>query len=79
MESFIYYLSKTDAPREFLDKIENTLTAEEAMNLCIEEGYGQVIRNMEIGAEERVRKYLKDESLDIEVIIYSMERGRYTC
>lgn len=79
MESFVYYLSKTDASREFIEKIESTLTAEEAMNLCIDAGYGQVIRDMEIGAEKRVKTYLKDESLDIEVIIYSMERGRYIC
>lgn len=79
MESFVYYLSKTDAPKEFIEKIEKTLTAEEAMNLCIDKGYGRVIRNMEIGAEKRIKRYLKDESLDIEVLIYSMERGRYIC
>lgn len=79
MESFVYYLSKLNAPKEFIEKIEETLTAEEAMNICIDEGYGRVIKDMEIGAEKRVKRYLKDESLDIEVIIYSMERGRYTC
>ena len=30
---------------------------------------------MERGAEERVKKYLKDEDYPVKVIIYSMERG----
>lgn len=79
MESFIYYLALMGAPKELLHKIKDTLTAEEALEICIENGYGDIIRHMEKGAEERIKKYLKDENFNIRVIIYSMNRGVYKC
>ena len=75
MEAFVYYLSLKGAPKGLLEKINNCLTAEEALNLCIESGYGCVVKDMERGAEERNRRYLKDENYPVKVIIYSMERG----
>lgn len=75
MEAFIYYLALMGAPRELLDKVNNAITAEEGLNICIKAGYGEVIKNMERGAEEKIRKYLKDENYPVKVIIYSMERG----
>ncbi len=75
MEAFIYYLALNGAPRELLDKVNNAITAEEGLNICIEAGYGQIVKSMERGAEEKIRKYLKDESYPVKVIIYSMERG----
>jgi len=79
MESFVYYLSLMEAPIELLKRIDSTLTAEEVLNICIEAGYGQVLRAMEKGAEDRIRKYLKDENYKVRVIIYSMERGVEIC
>ncbi len=79
MEAFVYYLSLMNAPIELLKKINNTLTAEEGFNICVEEGYGEVMREMEKGAEERIRKYLKDENYNVRVIIYTMERGVDIC
>lgn len=75
MEAFIYYLALKGAPRELLDKVNNAITAEEGLNICIEAGYSEIVKNMERGAEEKIRKYLKDENYPVNVIIYSMERG----
>lgn len=77
MEAFIYYLALHRAPIELLERVGQALTAEEGLNICINEGYGQIVKDMERGAEERIRKYLKDESYPVKVIIYSMERGVY--
>lgn len=79
MEAFIYYLALMGARKDLLEKVNNAITAEEGLNICIEEGYGQVLRNMEKGSQERVRKYLKDNDYPIKVIIYSMERGVDIC
>ena len=79
MEAFIYYLSLMGAPMNLLEKVNNAITAEEGLNICIEEGYGQVLKQMEKGAEDRIRRYLKDDGYSIKVIIYSMERGVEIC
>lgn len=73
MEAFIYYLAFMGAPLDLLRTIDNTLTAEEAINICIQEGYGEIVKEMEKGGEKRIRKYLKDEDYQVKVIIYSME------
>ena len=79
MEAFIYYLSFMGAPIELLEKVNNCITAEEGINVCIEAGYGEVVKHMEKGAEMRIKKYLKDEDYKVKVIIYSMERGVEFC
>lgn len=79
MEAFIYYLAFMGAPMGLLNRIDNTLTAEEAINICIEEGYGEIVKLMEKGAEERIRKYLKDENYKVKVIIYSIDKGVDIC
>ena len=75
MEAFIYYLALRKAPISVIERVNNAITAEEGLNICIEEGYKEIIRDMEIGAENRIRKYLKDENYKVKVIMYSMERG----
>lgn len=75
MEAFVYYLFMIDAPRDFILKISELNTAEEAMNLCIENGYSDAILKMQEGAAIRIKRYLKDDELNINVFIYSMERG----
>lgn len=79
MEAFIYYLALMDAPLEFIQRIGLCLTAEEALNICIDEGYGEIVSLMEKGAEDRIKRYIKDEEIDIGVRIYSMERGVDLC
>ena len=75
MEAFIYYLALKGAPMKLLERINLALTAEEALNICIESGFEEIVKDMEKGAEMRIRKYLKDENYPVKVIIYSMERG----
>lgn len=75
MEAFVYYLALRNAPISIIERVNNAITAEEGLNICIEEGYGEVVRDMEIGAENRIRRYLKDENYKVKVIMYSMERG----
>ena len=79
MESFVYYLALMGAPIELLERINDCLTAETALDICIEAGYGKVLRHMEKGAEARIKKYLKDDDYNVKVIIYSMERGVDIC
>lgn len=79
MEAFIYYLSFMGASIDLFHRIDETLTAEEAINICIQEGYGEIVKIMERGAEKRIRKYLKDEDYKVKVIIYSMEKGVDIC
>lgn len=79
MEAFVYYLALMGAPLELLNRVNDAVTAEEGLNICIDSGYGDVVRHMERGAEDRIRKYLKDEDYKVKVIIYSMERGVDIC
>ena len=79
MEAFVYYLALMEAPIELINKVNEAITAEEGLNICIENGFANVVKKMEEGAEERVRKYLKDEDFQVEVIIYSMEKGVKIC
>lgn len=79
MEAFVYYLALMGAPKKVLERVNKAITAEEGLNICIEEGYGNIVRLMEKGAEERVKRYLKDEEYKVKVIIYSMERGVEIC
>lgn len=79
MEAFVYYLAFMGAPMEFIQEVNNCLTAEEALNICIDKGYGKLVELMEKGAEARIKRYIKDEDFDIEVRIYSMERGVDLC
>ena len=77
LEAFIYYLALRNSPRSILDKVSSALTAEEALNICIDEGFEEIVYDMEKGSEERIKKYLKDENYPVKVIIYSMERGAF--
>lgn len=79
LEAFVYYLALMGGPLGLLEEVNESLTAEQALNICINRGYGDVVKAMEAGAEKRIRRYLKDESYDVEVIIYSMERGTDIC
>lgn len=79
MEAFVYYLALMGASMEFINKINSCLTAEEALNICCNEGFGEIVDLMEKGAENRIKKHLKDENINIHVKIYSMDRGINLC
>lgn len=75
MESFVYYMAKAGLDLDLIDRIDGCLTAEEAANYLIDIGYGEIIHSMEMGAENRVLKYLKDDDTQVKVVMYTMERG----
>lgn len=75
MEAFVYYLALRGAPKSLLEKVNNAITAEEGLDICIDAGFGDIVKDMEKGAELRIKKYLKDENYKVKVIMYSMERG----
>lgn len=79
IEAFIYYLALRCAPIDIIEKVKAAMTAEEALNICIDNGYDEIVYDMERGCEEKIKVYLKDEHYPVKVIIYSMERGAFTC
>ncbi len=75
IEAFIYYLALMNAPIKLINKVNKALTAEEALEICINENYSNIVKTIARGCENRIRKYLKDENYTVNVIIYSMKRG----
>lgn len=75
IEAFVYYLALAGAPREFLEKINNCKTSEEAVKLVMENGYEEVFTAMVKGCGDRIRSYLKQSALEVKVIMYSMDYG----
>ncbi|MGO1468690.1 MAG: cobalt-precorrin-5B (C(1))-methyltransferase CbiD [Tissierella sp.] len=75
LEAFVYYLALMGAPIDFIERINKLLTAEEALNVCIDNGYEKIKSEMEKGAEMRVKRYMKEEDFKISVLTYSMEKG----
>jgi len=75
IEAFVYYMALEGAPWKIISKIAQCKTSEEALAVIFEEGYQDVIGKMARGCEERIRDYVKDKYFDIQVILYSMDRG----
>ncbi len=75
IEAFIYYLALAGAPAEFLRQANQNVTSEEVLQLILDNGYGQILQEMRQGCITRIKKYVKDEKFDINVLLYSMEHG----
>ena len=75
IEAFIYYLALRGAPLRLLESIDSCKTSEEAVKLIMEADYEEIFEAMTKGCEDRIRRYLKDSSLNIKVIMYSMDYG----
>jgi cobalt-precorrin-5B (C1)-methyltransferase len=75
IEAFIYYLALKGAPIELLSKVDSCLTSEEAVKLLFESGYDGILDDMVKGCKSRIKRYLKNDSLNIKVIAYSMDYG----
>ena len=75
MEAFVYYLALHGSSSDILTRVNGLLTAEECFNYLIENGMQCIVFDMERGAEARIKKYLKDETVCIRVLIYSMKHG----
>lgn len=74
-ESFIYYLALEGASLELINAINKSQSAEQIVEILIENGQEDVFTSMKKGIEERIKAYLKDTDLDVSAYIYSMERG----
>lgn len=75
IEAFIYYLAIAGAEYEIIEKVQKALTAEEALKMIMEDGYKSIIKDMKSGCIKNIRKYVKDESFNIDLIMYSMNFG----
>lgn len=74
MEAFVYYLALREAPLALLKKVMTALTAEEAAEMVIANGYEKIFSDMEKGVCSRVKTYLKADDVQIKCHIYSMKR-----
>jgi cobalt-precorrin-5B (C1)-methyltransferase len=75
IEAFVYYLAMNGAASELLSIVNSCVTSEEAVRILYEKGYQGIFKDMAKGCEDRIRRYLKNESLNIKVIMYSMDYG----
>jgi cobalt-precorrin-5B (C1)-methyltransferase len=75
IEAFVYYLALAGAPLELIDSVNACVTSEEVVKLLQEHGYQEIFYAMTKGCEDRIKRYLKNEALDIKVIMYSMDYG----
>lgn len=75
IEAFIYYLALKGVPVEFLTKIDVCKTSEEAVKLLFENDFEDIFDKMAKGCEDRIKRYLKKDTLNIKVIMYSMDYG----
>ncbi|MDO5714281.1 MAG: cobalt-precorrin-5B (C(1))-methyltransferase CbiD [Tissierellia bacterium] len=79
LEAFVYYLALMGASQEFLAQVNSMITAETAYDYVLEHGYKKLGAIMAKGCNQRVKRYLKDEDIDVETIIYSMNQGVISC
>ena len=75
IEAFVYYLALSGATGKLLESVNCCRTSEEAVKLIIEAGCEEIFKAMTKGCEDRIRRYLKNESFNIRVIMYSMDYG----
>ncbi|NLM05326.1 MAG: cobalamin biosynthesis protein CbiD [Tissierellia bacterium] len=79
LEAFIYYMAMAGISYEKLLEVNQLTTAEQATEYLYDRDLDYIIGDMERGAEERIRTYLKDDRVKVQVGIYSMNRGLYGC
>ena len=75
IEAFIYYLALADAPISLIERVKACKTSEEALKFVLNEGYDHIISDMRQGCIDRIKRYVKDEHFQIDVIVYSIEFG----
>ena len=59
----------------FFVQVNQCKTSEEALKLLLNNGYDHVVKSMRQGCVKRIKRYVKDENFQIDVILYSMEYG----
>lgn len=77
MEAFVYYLTLMGGGMSLIQEVNGSISAEEALKKCNESGYSGILKKMEEGCEERIKKYIRNDEVKIKAIIYSMaEEGQ---
>lgn len=75
MEAFVYYSALEGIDVKILRDISEFISAEEVVEYLISKNLGYIIEKMESGTKERIKRYLKDDDIEVEVKMYSMKRG----
>lgn len=75
MEAFIYYLALAKAPYELLERVKGCITTEEALEVVHENGFDFIVRDMKKGCVDRIKRYIKDDTFNIVLYMYSMKYG----
>lgn len=79
MEAFVYYLAMLNKSFEVIKEADSFITAEKCYNYLYDNGYKDVLKAMQDGCVKRVKTYLKDDSIDVNVKVYSFEKGVLDC
>lgn len=79
MEAFVYYMAINNCPTEDILKVSEFSTAEQAANYLIENNYKNILLNMQKGAEERCKNYIKNSDIKIKVYMYTFKEGLILC
>jgi len=75
LEALVYYLSMQGAPSELLHVINQCLTAEEAVEIICQNNRQSVFADIQAGIISRVKRFLKDDTIQVEAGFYSFGRG----
>lgn len=75
MEAFVYYLALEGAPQQLIHQISECTDSEEALELIEQNNLGNIVTKMREGCLNRIRRYVKDPNFNIEIIIYSLQKG----
>lgn len=73
-EIMIANLAMMRAPYEFLEKISECVTAEGAVELIDNSKYTGIYNLISNKCKDKIDQYLLDEEIDVEVIIFSMDK-----
>lgn len=74
MEILIAHLALMGAPLFLLKQVESCITTEEAMEKIQDYKYEAVYNNIAAACQKQVKRYLKEEEIEIGVIIFSMQK-----
>jgi cobalt-precorrin-5B (C1)-methyltransferase len=75
IEAFIYYLALCGASIELINSVNECKNSEEALKLIKNSSNERAIDKMIEGCRDRIRRYVKEDAFNIEVIMYSMDYG----
>lgn len=73
-EILVANLAMMKAPYEFLEEINNCVTAEGAVELINESEYTQIYDIISNKCKYKIDQYLLDEDMEVEVMIFSMDK-----